>query len=196
VRTGIILLAAGGSTRLGRLKQLLEYQGKSLLYRAAETALASKSRPVIVVLGSSAEACAAVLQDLPVHIVVNEGWKEGLASSIRAGLAELEKEQTTVEAVILSVADQPQLTATLLDSLIEHHNTTGKKIVAAQYAGVSGPPALFCASLFRQLKTLRGDEGARRVLQANPDTVGLVPFPEGSLDVDTSEDFEKLRNSS
>jgi molybdenum cofactor cytidylyltransferase len=180
VSAGLILLAAGGSARLGRPKQLLEYEGKTLLRRAVETALASKCRPVVVVL----------------RLVVNEGWKEGLASSIRAGLAVLEKEPRGVEAAILSVADQPQLTPALLDSLIEHQHTTGKKIIAAQYAGVPGPPALFCASLFPQLQTLQGDEGARRVLLKNPDEVVLVPFPDGALDVDTPADFEKLQKSS
>ncbi len=180
---------------MGRPKQLLEYKGKSLLRCAAETALASKCRPVVVVLGAEAEACAAVLQGLPVRLVFNEGWKEGLASSIRAGLAELEKERPGVEAAILSVADQPQLTPVLLDLLIEHQRATGKKIIAAQYAGVPGPPALFCASLFPQLKTLQGDEGARRVLKENPHEVTLVPFPGGAFDVDTPEDLAKLQES-
>jgi molybdenum cofactor cytidylyltransferase len=108
----------------------------------------------------------------------------------------MENEQPGLEATILSVGDQPHLTPALLDSLIEHQHATGKKIIAAQYAGVPGPPALLCASLFPQLKTLSGDEGARRVLLANPDEVVLVPFPKGSLDVDTPEDFARLRQPS
>lgn len=213
---GLILLAAGGSSRLGRPKQLLGYEGQPLLRRAAETALASQCQPVIVVLGAQAEACAAVLQGLggaglgeddsgkissgrdgspsrPLRIVVNADWPEGLASSIHAGLNVLKKENPAITAAILSVADQPHLTAPLFNSLIERHRATGKKIVAAQYAGVPGPPALFCASLFPQLQTLQGDEGARRVLQANPGEVELVPFPNGALDVDTIGDYEKLR---
>jgi molybdenum cofactor cytidylyltransferase len=189
---GLILLAAGGSARLGRPKQLLEFRGQPLLRHAAETALASQCRPVVVVLGAEAEACADVLNGLPVRIVINADWNEGLSSSIRAGIAALESEKLAVSAAILCVADQPHLTAPLLNSLIETHRATGKKIIAAQYAGVPGPPALFCASLFDQLKTLSGDEGARRVLLANPDTVALVPFPEGSLDIDTAADYAQL----
>jgi len=193
---GLILLAAGGSTRLGRPKQLLDYQGQPLLRRAAETALASQCQPVIVVLGAEAEACAAALAGLPVRVVVNADWREGLASSIRAGLNTLIKENSFIAAAILSVADQPHLTAPLLDSLIERQRDTGKKIIAAQYAGVAGPPALFDTRFFPQLQTLAGDEGARRVLLENPAEVVLVPFPAGSLDVDTPEDYQNLRQKS
>lgn len=192
---GLILLAAGGSARLGQPKQLLEYQGKTLLRRAVETALASQCRPVVVVLGAESELCGKTLAGLAVKIAVNEDWKSGLSSSIRAGLATLEKETPAVAAAILSVADQPHLTPDLLDSLIESQSKTGKKIVAAQYAGVPGPPVLFERSLFLQLKKLSGDEGARRVLKANPDEVVLVPFPEGSLDVDTGGDYQRLKQS-
>jgi len=188
----LVLLAAGGSSRLGLPKQLLDYQGRPLLRRAAETALASKCSPVIVVLGAEVQACAAALHGLPVEIVVNRDWREGLASSIRAGLNYLEAKNFQPAAAILSVADQPHLTAALLDSLIQQHRASGKKIAAAQYASVPGPPALFAASLFPQLLTLHGDEGARRVLVANPGEVLLVPFPDGSLDVDTPADYEKL----
>jgi molybdenum cofactor cytidylyltransferase len=129
---------------------------------------------------------------MAVTIIVNEHWAEGLSASIRIGLTAMEKEEPGMAAVILAVADQPQLTPALLDSLIDESRVTGKKIIAAQYAGVPGPPALFGASFFAQLKTLQGDEGARRLLRENPDAVGLVPFPDGAMDVDTREDVARL----
>jgi len=193
VSTALILLAAGGSRRLGRPKQLLDYRGRPLLRHAAETALASRCRPVVVVLGAEAEACAKVLAGLTVTTVVNSDWASGLSSSIRCGLEALEQNPPDVSAAILCVGDQPHLTPQLLDLLLEQHEASGKKIVAAQYAGVPGPPALFDTSLFPQLKTLTGDEGARRVLLAHPAEVLLVPFPDGAVDVDTPSDYDALK---
>ena len=185
---GLILLAAGGSTRLGRPKQLLEYGGTPLLWRAAEAAVKSRARPVVVVLGHEAEACAAVLLDLPVRMVVNPGWKEGLASSIRAGVEALEAEAPGVGGVVLCVADQPRLHTAVLEALLEKQRATGAKMVAAEYGGRLGVPAFFCASLFGELKALRGDEGARSLLRRAGETVERVPFPGGEVDVDTPED--------
>jgi molybdenum cofactor cytidylyltransferase len=189
---GLILLAAGGSSRLGRPKQLLDYRGRPLLRHAAETALASRCRPVVVVLGAEVEACTAALEGLSLRLVINTDWPNGLSTSLRAGLAALENETPALSAVILCVADQPLLTPLLLDSLIEHHLRTDATRVAAEYAGKPGVPALFARSLFPQLKSLRGDEGARHLLRDQPDSVARVPFPEGSLDIDTAGDYENL----
>lgn len=193
---GLILLAAGDSTRLGRSKQLLEFRGAPLLRRAAEAALASRARPVVVVLGSEAEACAAVLRDLPVEIVVNAAWKEGLAGSIRAGVESLEAAAPGVGAVVVCVADQPLLSAAVLDALMDKQGASGAKMAAAEYGGKLGVPALFCASLFRELKGLRGDEGARSLLRRAGEGVARVPFPGGEVDVDTPEDAARLEGQS
>lgn len=192
---GIILLAAGGSSRLGRPKQLLEYKGRPLLRHTVEVALASACRPVMVVLGAEYEACLKVLEGLDVTPIYNSAWKEGLSSSIRAGVLALEGEKPAVAGAILCVADQPYLTAEVLNALIECQRNSGVKIVACEYAGKPGPPALFCASLFGELKKLTGDEGARRVLQENSDSLALVRFPKGETDVDTVADYDKLRQS-
>jgi molybdenum cofactor cytidylyltransferase len=190
---GLILLAAGGSSRLGQPKQLLEYKGQPLLRHAAEIALASQCRPVIVVLGAEFESCLKALHDLEVTPVINSAWENGLSSSICAGILALEGSKLPVAGAILSVADQPHLTSALLNSLIERQRATGAKIVASEYAGKPGPPALFAASLFSELKKLSGDEGARRVVMENLPNVSLVSFPQGALDVDTRADYERLQ---
>jgi molybdenum cofactor cytidylyltransferase len=189
---GVVLLAAGGSTRLGRPKQLLDYNGQPLLWRAVETALASRGRPVVVVLGAHAEACAEALHGLAVRIVVNPNWRDGLASSIRVGIEELERENKRVAAAILGVADQPLLSVEILNELAERHVRDGAAMVAAEYGGKLGVPALFAASYFERLKMLRGDEGARQLLRENANAVVRVPFPGGAVDVDTPADAARL----
>lgn len=186
--TGLILLAAGNSSRLGRPKQLVQYEGKSLLRRAAEAALASQCVPVIVVLGAEESACCEVLKGLAVQIVVNSDWPQGLSTSIRVGIQTLEKSPYKVSAAVFSVCDQPALSREIFDALCDQHRRSGAKIAAAEYAGRLGVPALFAAKYFTRLKSLSGDEGARHLLRENTASIARVPFPGGELDVDTPAD--------
>jgi molybdenum cofactor cytidylyltransferase len=188
---GLIILAAGGSSRLGRPKQLLKFEGQPLLRRTAETALAAGGRTVVV-LGAEAEACAAALAGLPVRLVVNAGWKEGLAGSIRVGMEALEEAWPGVAGVILCVADQPLLSVAVLEALLEKQRRTGATMAACEYGGKLGVPAYFGAEKFGQLKALRNDEGARNVLRRNPEAVARVPFPGGEMDIDTPEDYRRI----
>ena len=189
---GLILLAAGGSRRLGSPKQLVtDAQGRSLVRRAAEMALASACRPVVVVLGASADAVEAELAGLPVTITVNPEWQTGLASSLKAGLNALAKVQKP-DAVVVMLCDQPQVTSALLDSLLDAYASTGHGIIACEYGGTLGVPALFGSALFGALALLTGDEGARRVIKDYAGLVTRVPFPEGIFDIDTPRDAQAL----
>jgi molybdenum cofactor cytidylyltransferase len=186
--TGLVLLAAGGSSRLGRPKQLVEYQGRPLLRHAAETALASACVPVVVVLGAEAAACRQALAGLAVQIVENSDWRLGLSTSIRVGIDALEKSPYKISAAVLSVCDQPLLNREILDALCDWHRRGGAQIAAAEYAGHLGVPALFATGYFSRLKSLTGDEGARQLLREHPMAVARVPFPGGERDVDTPAD--------
>ena len=177
-----IILAAGASRRLGEPKQLLRHQGQTLLRRAV--AAAGACAPVLVVTGCRAEAMAAELAGLEVQVVVNPGWEEGMASSIRAGVAALPEGW---EAVLFLVCDQPAVDAALVGRLISAWSGAP---VACAYDGVLGIPALLPARFRDRLLGLAGDRGARSLL-GEPGVVA-VPFPEGAWDVDVPGDSGML----
>jgi xanthine/CO dehydrogenase XdhC/CoxF family maturation factor/GTP:adenosylcobinamide-phosphate guanylyltransferase len=191
-RTGIVVLAAGQSKRLGEPKQLLALEGRSLLRRTVEAALGSRCRQVAVVIGALADRMEEELAGLPVRIVVNEQWTGGLSTSVRAGLEALEEE---VDAVIFVPCDQPALDAALLDSLVAAHERSGKAIVVSGYGGAWGAPMLVASRWWPELRALQGDRGAQPVAYAHQDEVEAVPFPEGACDIDTREDYEALVNA-
>jgi len=188
--TGIIILAAGSSSRLGRPKQNLIYKGKTLLQRAIETASASICEPAIVVLGANIEAIGPTIEGLPIDIVKNPDWQEGIASSIRLGIHELRKIEPKADSIILMLCDQPFADASLLNQLVQKKLTKG--MVACAYNNTVGPPVLFDAAYFDELLLLKGQEGAKKILLRYPDYVVSVPFAQGSIDIDTIEDFEKI----
>jgi molybdenum cofactor cytidylyltransferase len=206
---GLVILAAGASTRMGAAKQLLPFRGRSLLRHATEEALASGCRPIVVVLGAHAEQLEQEISELPVRVVVNGRWSEGMGTSIQAGIAALTADAggdeadgqrlapcpLPVVAAILAVCDQPFFSAGIIHELIAAHERSGRALVAATYEGTRGVPALFGRCLFPELTALDGHEGARRVIQAHPDETLAIPFPEGALDVDTPEDYTRLMNT-
>ncbi|MBD1868838.1 nucleotidyltransferase family protein [Cyanobacteria bacterium FACHB-471] len=189
---GIVILAAGASTRLSTPKQLLHYRGRSLLRHTAEVAIASGCRPSIVVLGAQAKRLEAEVQELPVYVVENNRWTEGMNSSIQTGLTVLQSVHPTVKAVVILLCDQPFVSAALVHQLIEEYDRTGKPIVASEYANTLGVPALFSHVLFPVLMALPADRGARYIIQNRVQAVARVPFPLGAIDIDTPSDYERF----
>lgn len=187
------MLAAGGSRRLPGPKQLLRFGGVTLLRHAAQTAVTSACGPVVVVLGAGAAArqLRFELVDLAVAVVENAGWKQGISSSIRAGLEALERASPT-EAVLLMTCDQPYVTAALLAGMVAAFHETHPPAVACEYAGTVGVPALFDRSLFAELRALEHDQGAKRILERHLPKIVRIPFAAGAVDIDTPEDVQKL----
>jgi molybdenum cofactor cytidylyltransferase len=190
---GIVILAAGGSSRLGRPKQLLELAGKTLLRRAVDTALASSCRPVFVVLGSQSDELAGPIAGMPVTILFNPDWPSGIASSIRVGIAAARRES---DAAVLMLCDQPFVTSAAIDRLVQRHEAGGKAICAAAYEGTLGTPALFDASLFGELLELSGQEGGKKIIQRHAAEVEGVDLPEAAADIDTEVDFIRAMKAS
>jgi molybdenum cofactor cytidylyltransferase len=191
------VLAAGGSSRLGTPKQLVRWRGRTLLRRAAETALAGAVGPVVVVLGAEAPALRAELDGLAVHVAVNRRWRVGLASSLRAGLraAMAASGRGGPAAVLFVTCDQPYVTPSLLRRLAQRFRR-GAPIVASAYAGTLGVPALFGRACFREILSLEGDMGAKRLLAHHRDDVALVRFARGATDVDRPSDIRKSPTAS
>jgi CTP:molybdopterin cytidylyltransferase MocA len=191
VTLAAVVLAAGGSTRLGTPKQLVAYEGEPLVRRAARAARDAGAALVVVVLGASAEIIAPALDGLTgVTTIVNDAWATGLASSLAAGL------RTTVDAgadaILVTLADQPLVDVTALETLIAaypgpHH------VVAASYDDVLGVPAIFGREHVDALLSLVGDAGAGAWLRRNRHLVVAVPLAAARVDVDTIEDVERLR---
>ena len=188
------MLAAGASSRMGKPKQLLPYNGKNLLQHAVQEAANSNAAPVIVVLGANAGMLAKVIDEKNVCVIENMEWEEGMASSVRWGLNTLLKVEPEIDAVIFMVCDQPYISSSLLNDLIATQLKTGKLIVTSSYGASIGPPALFHKHIFPELLQLKGDIGARKIIQQNSHKVAAVFFPKGNVDIDTKEDYEALKN--
>ena len=189
VTIGVIILAAGGSRRLGTPKQMVsDPSGETLIARAARTALAAACGPVLVVLGASADTIRPALAGLPVTIAVNFDWERGMAASLQTGLAAL----GDADAALVMLCDQPAVTPALLGQMAETYRDTGHALVACDYGAVIGVPALFGPALFPALRALRGEEGARQVIKHYDGPRSLVPFPEGVWDIDTPADLAGL----
>ncbi|MDB5357261.1 MAG: 4-diphosphocytidyl-2C-methyl-D-erythritol synthase [Phycisphaerales bacterium] len=188
----IMILAAGGSTRMGEPKQLLAYRGRSLIRHAAETAVASGCRPAIVVLGAHADRLAAEVSGLAVSVAINERWASGIGSSIRCGIEHLMAVTPTVEAVVITLCDQPLVSAGILRHLIDAHQSSGKPICASSYRGTLGPPVLVSRRFFPQLLALPDDQGAKRLWVDQPEQVCEVPCEPAAEDIDTPEDYRRV----
>jgi molybdenum cofactor cytidylyltransferase len=191
---GIVLLAAGMSGRLGTPKQILVYEGKTLLRHSVEAALGMGLQPVLVVLGANHSIMEKELESLTgIRIVNNKEWEEGMASSIRCGVEAAMQMEKTLDGLIIMVCDQPFVNTELLQALFLTQKKTGLPVVASSYRDNPGVPALFHKSYFNQLLSLKGDTGARKLLKDQAEHVALVHFPKGETDIDTIEDYTKLK---
>jgi molybdenum cofactor cytidylyltransferase len=188
----VIVLAAGRSSRLGSPKQLLPYQGKTLLQHSIDSAKEIGSNQVIVVLGSGKELIENKINDDGILIVENSNWESGIASSIKAGINALTDILPDIDSAILITCDQPFVDAEILKTLILEQIESGKAIVGCSYDNTKGIPALFHCSLFPELLSLVGDNGAKKLFEKYKEVATFVSFNAGSIDIDTSEDYKNL----
>lgn len=191
---GIIILAAGAASRMSAPKQLLKFQGKTLLRRAVETAVESIYQPVVVVLGANFEKTRAEIEDLPVGIIFNKEWQSGLSSSIKIGLESLLELSNDAEAVVIALADQPFITSTHLNLLADEFYRSNKLVIAAEYNETVGVPALFAREIFADFDELSGDKGAKPIIEKNSNSLSTIGLPEATFDIDTPQDFAMMND--
>ena len=186
-----VLLAAGGSQRLGSPKQLASFRGKTLVASAASAAVESVCDPIIAVVGSRATLVSQALSALAVTVTYNPRWHEGVGSSIGFGIRAVRR-RCDPQGVAILLADQPFLSSKVIDRVVAVFGSSGGMPAACGYGDTSGPPAVFPRECFEELAQLSGDRGAKVVLRRYGARVSVVPFEQGRIDIDTREDLANL----
>jgi molybdenum cofactor cytidylyltransferase len=189
--TGLVL-AAGSSRRMGSPKQLLLFDGRPLLELVVEKVTASRLDEVLVVLGAAAGEIRAGVDFGRAAVLINEDHATGMASSLRAGLAALPE---TVDRALIILGDQPDISAALLDRLLDLQESSGLPAAALSFNGLLHPPVVLKRELWGDLMSLEGDVGCRAVIRARPELVARLAVAETSnhpVDVDTPADYERL----
>jgi molybdenum cofactor cytidylyltransferase len=198
LRVGVIVLAAGRSLRFGapsESKLLALLRGEPIVHHAASAAVRADVGEVVVVTGDRAADIAAAVERLPVRVVHDDGFAEGMAAPLRRGVQTL----ASADAVMVALGDQPEVPLEAYRRVVERWHATGAAIVVPRYAGapITGHPALFAASVFSELLSLRGDVGARGIVAADPGRVleEALEWPP-PRDVDSTDDLRALTSRS
>lgn len=190
--TVIIILAAGNSSRLGQPKQLLRYKDDTLLQHIIKEASLVKESVVIVVTGANHELIEKEIDSSKIETVFNRDWELGMSSSISTGLNKALQLYPEIKKCIFAVCDQPFVSHFVFENLITKYHKTGKGIVASSYAGTLGTPVLFDKKYFDELLYLKGQEGAKKIINQYLNDTASVSFEKGKIDIDTKDDYNKL----
>jgi molybdenum cofactor cytidylyltransferase len=191
LKTGIILLAAGAGSRMGSPKQLLPFHGQPLIRHATNAAIDSGCSPIAVVLGSAADKIRPALLGLDLILTENPLWADGMGTSIQAGLRALEPH--SLDAVILTLTDQPLLSADIYRRLRTEFERTHRSIVTSEYSGTVGVPVLFGRQHFGELMALEPDRGCKGVILHHKNIALRIPCPEAEFDLDTPQDYQRIQ---
>ncbi len=190
MRISILILAAGSSSRLGRPKQLIEFEGQTLIERITHTAL-SVSEEVLVVLGANTDLIKSKLDTFSdrITIVENSNWQEGMGTSISLGVAILAQKS---EGIMILLSDQPFISQVLLQKMMQTFAENKYQIIACDYGEQLGVPILFDKAFFLELENLKGEQGAKSFVKNYAEKIASIEFKDGLFDIDTPEDLLKL----
>jgi molybdenum cofactor cytidylyltransferase len=186
-----IVLAAGGSSRMGRNKILFRFGGETLLRRCARTALEAGLDPVLVVLGHEAALAETELSGLPCRTVVNTAWAKGMNTSLDAGIGAV---SAASDAAVVLLADMPCVDAAMIRAVVARSADGASPLVASRYGDVLAPPTLYRRTLFPELRGGEGDGRGREVVRRHGQEAAFVDWPPSALaDVDVPEDLERAK---
>jgi molybdenum cofactor cytidylyltransferase len=187
-----LIMAAGGSSRMGEPKQLLPWKGATLIEKSIDKALQLQMPKPIVVLGANSERIASKIESYPVKIIRNPNWERGLGNSIAFGVNYIQNNHQ-VDGVLVILADQPLINASYLKVMLDLFETKKHQIIATKYNnGKLGVPVLFDASYFQELSRIEGDKGAKSILEKYSNLVIITEVTTNIFDVDTKEDYNEL----
>jgi len=189
----VVVLAAGGSTRLGRPKQLVEFKGKTLLKHTMDEVVRVGFQTKILVLGARQEEIQGKIDSSGFKAVINTDWKQGMASSIKVGLEAAMGEEEGLNHVLFLVSDQPFLESKNLIKLVQTQLRENPKATYSQYGENIGVPAIFGKEAFPLLLNLKGDEGAKKLMHMEDFKYCTEVFKKGGFDVDTEADVQQLK---
>lgn len=191
MKTAILILAAGSSSRMGKPKQLLTFKNTTLLGNAIEQAKNSKADSVFCVLGANVDIIQESISNYKIQTIFNPNFKDGLSSSIVSGIHQL---KNNFEKILIILADQPYITSENLNQLLKASEENTSKIIAAAYDDKAGVPAVFPKNYFQQLLNLQGDKGAKFFLEKHSSEIIKMKIT-NLVDIDTSEDYKNLINN-
>lgn len=192
--TTILIIAAGASVRLGSPKQLLPWGNTTLLGNTVKQALKTGIENVNLVLGADFEQVEASVSKYKLNVHNHANWQQGMGSSIAYGVAQILQQEKEVEAILILLADQPLIDSAFINKLLQCYEQHPQHITATSYGNRRGVPALFPKVFFSELVQLKGDEGARKLL--NNITTPIITIDAGNklADIDTLEDYQKLKS--
>jgi molybdenum cofactor cytidylyltransferase len=195
MKIAILILAAGESKRMNGIKQLLPWKNTTLLGNAIEQAIQSKATAVYVVLGANADRIAPTIAQYKVQTIENKNWKNGLGNSIACGVDFIRETQGDYDAILITLADQPLLTADYYNLLMENYVQNKAKIIASETNNTPSVPAIFDAIYFEKLSQLNQDQGAKEIMIAAQNEVYRLPAVVNLVDVDTQIAYDKVYDS-
>ena len=190
MNVGIVILAAGASSRMGFPKQTLPIFGTSMLKHLILEVFETPCFPITVVVGANKAKVVPELKDMPVNVIDNKAWEEGMGGSIKMGLIGTYLVSNAIDAIIVMTSDMPYVNAGLLKSLIKTaEELPDKSIIAAKYNETAGIPVLFKRPRFEEILDLKSELGAKSILEKNKNDIATVDFELGSIDLDTKEEY-------